>query len=227
MIFFLYFSAERKPSCDVESHQSSHHEHGDSKPHETTSSPNILVKVYKGFLKVMNLGLLKDPIFVLFAVSDFATSLGYYVPYFIIVDHATELGIPKEEASHLLSIIGIVNTVSRIVWGYVSDKSWVNRLWVYNICLTICGVGKIAYNFWKKKNISILKIDIMSIHLATVASVFCFDFKTLAIYSAVFGYTIGGYVALRSVILVDLMGLDKLNNSFGLLMLFEGKKLKK
>lgn len=146
----IYFLGESKPSCDAESHQSSHHEHGQSKPQEISSPPdvcciNISVKVYKSFMKMMNLGLLKDPIFVLFTVSDFATSLGYYVPYFIICDQATELGIAKEEASHLLSIIGILNTLSRIIWGYVSDKSWVNRLYVYNICLAICGIGKICF----------------------------------------------------------------------------------
>lgn len=81
--------------------------------------------------------------------------------------------------------------------GYISDKSWVNRLWVYNVCLIICG-------------------------LATVASVFCLDFQSLAIYSAVFGFTIGAYVGLTSVILVDLLGLDKLTNAFGLLLLFQG-----
>lgn len=96
---------------------------------------------------MMNFDLLKDPVFVLFAVSDFATSLGYYVPYFIVVDHATELGIAKEDASHLLSVIGIVNTLSRIIMGYISDKPWANRLWVYNICLTVCGVGEIMFGY--------------------------------------------------------------------------------
>lgn len=95
----------------------------------------------------MNLKLLKDPIFMLFAVSDFATSMGYYVPYFCLADQAIELGVSKEDASHLLSIIGIVNTLSRIIWGYVSDKPWMNRLWIYNICLIICGIGEIYYHF--------------------------------------------------------------------------------
>lgn len=150
LFFDFFFAGESKPSCDVESHQSSHHEHGLSKPQEISSPSdvccnNISVKVYKSFMKMMNLGLLKDPIFVLFTVSDFATSLGYYVPYFIICDQAIELGIAKEEASHLLSIIGILNTLSRIIWGYVSDKSWVNRLYVYNICLAICGIGNVCF----------------------------------------------------------------------------------
>lgn len=48
------------------------------------------------------------------------------------------------------------------------------------------------------------------------------NFFTLSIYASVFGFTIGAYVGLTSVILVDLLGLDKLTNAFGLLLLFQG-----
>lgn len=44
----------------------------------------------------------------------------------------------------------------------------------------------------------------------------------MAVYSAVFGFTIGAYVGLTSVILVDLLGLNHLTNAFGLLLLFQG-----
>lgn len=44
----------------------------------------------------------------------------------------------------------------------------------------------------------------------------------MVIYSIVFGFTIGAYVGLTSVILVDLLGLEKLTNAFGLLLLFQG-----
>ena len=37
-----------------------------------------------------------------------------------------------------------------------------------------------------------------------------------------FGVTSGAYVGLTSVVLVDLLGLDKLTNAFGLLLLFQG-----
>lgn len=53
-------------------------------------------------------------------------------------------------------------------------------------------------------------------------SAFCMDFYSLAVYGAVFGFTIGAYVGLTSVILVDLLGLEKLTNAFGLLLLFQG-----
>lgn len=50
----------------------------------------------------------------------------------------------------------------------------------------------------------------------------CHDYQTLAIYCSAFGFFIGAYVGLTSVILVDLLGLDKLTNAFGLLLLFQG-----
>ncbi|KAG8228578.1 hypothetical protein J437_LFUL009283 [Ladona fulva] len=53
-------------------------------------------------------------------------------------------------------------------------------------------------------------------------SAFCNDFITFAVYASVYGFTIGAYVGLTSVILVDLLGLAKLTNAFGLLLLFQG-----
>lgn len=64
-------------------------------------------------------------------------------------------------------------------------------------------------------------INVLSIP-ATFISAFCTSFYSLAIYGTVFGFTIGAYVGLTSVILVDLLGLDKLTNAFGLLLLFQG-----
>lgn len=58
--------------------------------------------------------------------------------------------------------------------------------------------------------------------LGTALSIYCYDFVTFAVYAAVFGFTVGAYVGLTSVILVDLLGLDKLTNAFGLLLLFQG-----
>lgn len=58
--------------------------------------------------------------------------------------------------------------------------------------------------------------------VATALSVYCLDFYALAVYAVVFGFTVGAYVGLTSVILVDLLGLDNLTNAFGILLLFQG-----
>lgn len=62
----------------------------------------------------------------------------------------------------------------------------------------------------------------MFILTATASSVLCVDFQSLAVFAVIFGFTIGSYVGLTSVILVDLFGLAKLTNAFGLLLLFMG-----
>lgn len=94
-------------------------------------------------MEMLNLGLLADPIFVVFGLSNFSTCLGFYVPYFCLADKATMYGLTTEEASYLLAIIGIANTIGRVILGYISDKPWINRLWVYSSCLFACGVGEI------------------------------------------------------------------------------------
>ncbi|KAK9882548.1 hypothetical protein WA026_021895 [Henosepilachna vigintioctopunctata] len=147
--------------------------------------------------EMMDFSLFRDIIFILFTISNFLTSIGFNIPYVYIVPRAKSLGLSGKEGSTLIAIVGIANTIGRIVLGYLSDKTWVNRLHVYNWSLTICGIS-------------------------TMLSAFCTDFYSLAIYASVFGCTIGVYVGLTSVILVDLLGLDKLTNAFGLLLLFQG-----
>lgn len=147
--------------------------------------------------EVLEASLLKNPVFILFTVSNFCTSIGFNVPYVYLLPQAEERGINKGLASYLLAIIGVANTLGRIILGYISDKPWVNRLLVYNICLTICGV-------------------------ATIFSTLCTNFATFAFYCIVYGFTAGAYVGLTSVILVDLLGLNRLTNAFGLLLFFQG-----
>ncbi|CAG5097051.1 Similar to SLC16A14: Monocarboxylate transporter 14 (Homo sapiens) [Cotesia congregata] len=167
------------------------------KPSETTECAPYMDKSCGILQQMLELSLLKDPVFLIFVISNFCTSIGFNIPYVYIITQAESRSIPRDTASYLLAIIGIANTVGRIVLGYVSDKPWINRLLVYNLCLTICG-------------------------FATVLSIYCNSFVSFAVYTSVFGFTVGAYVGLTSVILVDLLGLERLTNAFGLVLLFQG-----
>lgn len=90
--------------------------------------------------QMLDLSLLVDPVFLLFALSNFLTSIGFYIPYVYTVPMADKLGVNNSE--YLISIIGASNLVGRIILGYISDKPWVNRLLAYNMCLTISGISK-------------------------------------------------------------------------------------
>lgn len=93
--------------------------------------------------EMLDVSLLIDPVFILFSLSNFLTSIGFYIPYVYTVPLSIKLGI--EDPAYLISIIGASNLVGRIILGYISDKPWVNRLLAYNVCLTIAGISK--YHF--------------------------------------------------------------------------------
>lgn len=98
------------------------------------------------------------------------------MPYVYIAAQAEALDITKTNASYLIATIGAANTVGRIILGYISDKPSVNRLYIYNMCLTVCGI-------------------------ATILSAFAIDLWGLMVFSIVFGFTIGAYVGkFRSMI---------------------------
>ena len=95
-------------------------------------------------IEMLDLSLLKDPVFLLFTFSNFCTSIGFNVPFVYTVSRANlseAMQNSSMKASTLLSVIGIANTIGRIVLGYFSDKPNVNRLFVYNLSLVICGLG--------------------------------------------------------------------------------------
>ncbi|OWF56683.1 monocarboxylate transporter 7-like [Mizuhopecten yessoensis] len=158
---------------------------------------NLSPEVRDAVRQMLDFSLLKDPIFLLFVVSNFFTSIGFNMPYIYLPDRALEAGISKTDAALLVSVIGIANTIGRVVFGWMADQKWVNRLMLYSTALTICGI-------------------------ATALSPLSNSFEYLLVYAAVFGAFIGVYVGLTSVVLVDLLGLDKLTSAFGLLLMFQG-----
>ncbi|XP_015179822.1 PREDICTED: monocarboxylate transporter 3-like isoform X2 [Polistes dominula] len=146
---------------------------------------------------MMDVSLLKDPVFLLIGISNVFGMAGLYVPFVYLVDAAILDGIESNSASFLLSIIGITNTVGRVACGYVADFPQVDSLLLNNICLIIST-------------------------LAVAATPFCHSYASYIAMSIFFGIAISGYISLTSIILVDLLGLDKLTNAFGLLILFRG-----
>lgn len=146
---------------------------------------------------MLDVSLLKDPVFMLMGVSNIFGMAGLYVPFVYLVDAAKAHDIPKNDAAMLLSVIGITNTVGRVVCGWVADMPQVNSLLLNNICLLISTV-------------------------AVSLTPLCYSYSAYMAMSVAFGIAISGYISLTSIILVDLLGLDKLTNAFGLLILFRG-----
>jgi len=184
--------------------------------------------------------LLRDWAFMLFAVSNFLTSLGYPIPYTFVPDNAIKLGLTERQGSYLVGLIGISNTIARVVLGALSQK--LNRLFLYNTCLVICGLTMAASNFFQPMAAALISVDcslavanttlIPALNSSTVTVIepvlsnttswACDPYVGQLIYVNCYGVTSAAYVLLTTLVLADLLGADKFTNSFGLLLLFQG-----
>ncbi|XP_042235653.1 monocarboxylate transporter 14-like [Homarus americanus] len=61
-----------------------------------------------------------------------------------------------------------------------------------------------------------------SFYTRTCVSIGFDDYSSQILYAVVFGSMSGAYVGLTSVVLVDLLGMERLTNAFGLLLMFQG-----
>jgi len=165
------------------------------------------------------LKLLENPIFMVFAVSNFFTSLGYPIPYTFIPDNCKVLALTAEEGSFVISVIGISNTVARLILGILSQK--MNRLFLYNTCLVACGIIMSLSNYLQPifQAISGNECDMET---DAGLSWVCSAYASQMIYAIIYGITSAAYVLLTTLVLADLLGADLFANSFGLLLLFQG-----
>ncbi|XP_044248906.1 monocarboxylate transporter 14 [Drosophila takahashii] len=147
---------------------------------------------------MLDTSLLKSPAFMCLAFSGFLTMMGFFVPFSFLVSRATEhQEMTEGQALGVLSGIGVVNTIARIVCGSLSSFPSVKPLWLNNFALTAGGI-------------------------ATIFSGVVISGATQWTFAVFFGICIACFSALRSLIAVELIGLEKLTNAYGFLMLFQG-----
>lgn len=165
---------------------------------EQSSSCKMCPEAVRRTLSTMlDVSLLKDYSFILLALSGFFTMMGFFVPFIYIADRAEVGGIDNSTSVYFVSAIGVSNTFARIGFGWLSSFEGINALHLNNIFILIGG-------------------------LATMFSGMFMNVTSQFIYTAIFGLACACLSALRSIIVVDLLGLDKLTNAFGIILLFQG-----
>ncbi|KAL8616127.1 hypothetical protein ACOMHN_066614 [Nucella lapillus] len=147
--------------------------------------------------EMLDFSLLKNSSFLLICLGNVLAFLGFYVPFVFCVDLAVSLGISKSNAAFLISVIGITNTVGRVVTGWLADLRRINSLVITYVSIFICG-------------------------LSTALFPFCTTYGLLCAAASLFGLSVAAFISLSSILICDLLGLEKLTNGFGLLSLFRG-----
>ncbi|XP_033758935.1 monocarboxylate transporter 14-like [Pecten maximus] len=150
---------------------------------------------------MFDLSLLKEKAFVIYAITSFLNMLGFFIPYFFLPEKVRNM--PKENSStpdpesFVLAVIGLSNTLGRVLVGWIADRPWANSVLINNFSLVLAGV-------------------------ITILCPFCTTYSLMILFSCGFGLTTAAFLSLRSIVLVDLIGLERLTSSFGLLILFQG-----
>jgi len=99
---------------------------------------------------------------------------GLYTPFVFVYEKAiTEVGVSTNKASLILSLLGIFNTIGRLIAGWLADRPWADSLVIYNVSAILAGL------------------------LTCLVSII-FSFELLCVYAAVFGILIGLYHSHRT-----------------------------
>eukprot|EP00057_Strongylocentrotus_purpuratus_P029686 XP_011684160.1 PREDICTED: monocarboxylate transporter 12-like [Strongylocentrotus purpuratus] len=149
------------------------------------------------FYKVLRL--LNNRFLVVFALSNFVLCIGYQLPYVYFKSYAIRLGVAEDEWSFILSVMGIMDTLGRILVGFVFDrvlgKHW--RMLGYVSSCTLAGA-------------LLLIVPLVSGYLS------------LAVIASLFALIAGSTDSLTPALLVAFVGLDTLGYSFGFVIEMQG-----
>merc|ERR1711936_1464054 len=135
--------------------------------------------------------------FMLLTLSNLFATQGLYIPYMFLPSLATSKGITEVNASFLISIVGISNTICRILSGWLTDLPGVSALVVTFVALGVGGVAPLAMPY-------------------------CGAYWSFVIVSVMFGSFLSAWCAVTSLAIVEMCGLDLLTSGFGTLTFVRG-----
>ncbi|KAG1682681.1 Monocarboxylate transporter 12 [Nymphon striatum] len=196
-----------------------------------------LPKSMKDILSAMlNVNLMHDRSFMLLCFSNVLAMLGFYIPFFFIVDQAVIKGISPEKAALLLSVIGISNTIGSKVKLNINLKTLhpkASLKFLERIACILSGRWSRVFSVFEVITgwvSDIPRVDALTVNnitlclggITTLLVPLCPDYPSMCFLCVCYGTFMAPYIALTSIVVVDLLGLDQLTNAFGLLTLFRG-----
>ncbi|GBM56026.1 Monocarboxylate transporter 14 [Araneus ventricosus] len=149
-------------------------------------------------VQMVGTSLLKNYAFLIFSLGTFLHYFGLIAPCVYLYHKAIEMNIATSaEASLLLSLMGVANTIGKIAIGYWADRTSVSVLNIYTVCLLITGIS-------------------------TMMTSLITNYFLMVLYIFVYGISWGGSIGLSSILMVSLFGMQNLSNAYGLFLLFIG-----
>ncbi|XP_067937688.1 monocarboxylate transporter 12-like [Watersipora subatra] len=166
----------------------------DEKERQTNCLPKPVADVIED---LMDWSVLKCPGILMLGVANVFVIFGHFVPIIFIVPKAIEMGISLADGAFILSLMGILNTAGRLLLSLLANIPGVSVLLVNNVAITLAGVSVITLPF-------------------------CTDFLSMTVVVCSYAFLIASYSCLFTVIICNLVGLEKLTNVLSFLNLLKG-----
>lgn len=153
-------------------------------------------QLYKNYCEE-TMALFKNKVFSALFIAIFLFDIGGFPPSLLMEDVARSSNVKEEEfIMPLISIIGIMTAVGKLILGILADFKWVNTLYLYIATLILMGLALCAIPFAK-------------------------SYVTLAILSAILGFLTGNW-SIFPYVTTKTVGIEKLAHAYGILMFFAG-----
>jgi MFS family permease len=151
-------------------------------------------------IKIFDFSVLTNIRFLGFCITMLLSSLAEQSAFVFLPAFAEEIGVLGDQSSeYTVAITSVFSSLAKVLTGFLFDCSLVKpyRVYLYNVLMS----GLVVISF-------------------VIPSVT--TFSQLAIVCGLYGLCAGSYKAQKSVVIVDILGREKLKHSFGILMMFQG-----
>lgn len=143
------------------------------------------------------MALFKNKVFSALFIAIFLFDVGGFPPSLLMEDVARSSNVKEEEfIMPLISIIGIMTAVGKLLLGILADFKCINTLYLYIATLILMGLALCAIPFAK-------------------------SYVMLAILSGILGFLTGNW-SIFPYVTTKTVGIEKLAHAYGILMFFAG-----
>jgi len=136
--------------------------------------------------------------FLLVMAGNLPTVMAIYTTYTYMPTMAEGAGVSASDASFLISVIGVTNTLGRILSGWLTDLPGASALVVTIVASALACI------------------------FPALMPITSSSYSGLLAVAAIFGLLLAAIPSVTSSLLVDLLGIKHLNNSFGVLTFVRG-----
>uniref|UniRef100_UPI0037E8A11B monocarboxylate transporter 12-B-like n=1 Tax=Semicossyphus pulcher TaxID=241346 RepID=UPI0037E8A11B len=138
------------------------------------------------------LGFLLLPDFLFLSVSLLFLAYGCSAPVVYLVPYALSVGVGYQKAAFLMSIFGVCGIVGNITFGWIMDRKYLKR---YRMLTYMVAIGM--------EGLCCMCLPLLN------------SFSLLVMFSVLYGYFDGAYVALIPVVTSDVVGANYLTCALG------------